>query len=102
MSKGPQGFFPHRQALGLRVGEDLSPALVEQVHLAGNTAAVVPRRHEALGVLSRVAISRKRVERQTERIGEERVAQREAEIEAWLRLPLVQLDQAPAGARPAT
>lgn len=56
--------------------------------------------HEALGVLSRANISQKRVERQTERIGEERVAQREAEIEAWSQLPLVQRDQPPAGVKP--
>jgi hypothetical protein len=56
--------------------------------------------YEALGVLTRAALSQKRVERQTERIGEERVAQREAEIEAWSRLPLVQRDQAPAGVKP--
>jgi hypothetical protein len=57
---------------------------------------------EALGVLTRTAISQKRVERQTERIGEERVAQRHAEIEAWSQLPLVQRDQAPTGVKPPT
>ena len=45
--------------------------------------------HEALNQLLRTTISLKRVERQTERIGAERVAQRAAEIMAWIGLPLV-------------
>ena len=53
--------------------------------------------HEALHQLLRTTISLKRVERQTERIGAERVAQREAEIAMWVALPLVQRDQAPPG-----
>ena len=53
--------------------------------------------HEALHQLLRTTISLKRVERQTERIGAERVAQREAEIARWVALPLMQRDQAPKG-----
>ena len=48
--------------------------------------------HEALGVLLRIKVGLKRVERTTERIGDERVAERESQIEAWSRLPLVERD----------
>jgi hypothetical protein len=56
--------------------------------------------HEALNVLLKVSVGLKRVERITERIGGERVAERESEIEAWSRLPLVERDQAPPGVKP--
>jgi hypothetical protein len=55
--------------------------------------------YEALDHLLRTKLSLKRVERQTERIGAERVAQREVEIAAWRALPLVQRDQAPPGVK---
>lgn len=84
----------------MRVGEDLSPALVEQVTYLGTKLPSFRDASEALGVLTRTGIGRKRVERQTERIGAERVAQRNEEIEAWSRLPLVQRDQAPPGVKP--
>ncbi len=53
--------------------------------------------HEALHQLLLTKLSLKRVERQTERIGAERVAQRAVEIATWRALPLVQRDQAPPG-----
>lgn len=56
--------------------------------------------YEALDVLLRTKISQKRVERQTERIGDERVVERQAEIEAWSDLQLVKKEQAPAGVKP--
>jgi hypothetical protein len=56
--------------------------------------------HEALDVLLRTKLSEKRVERQTERIGEERVAQRQAAIEAWSRRTLLEKKVAPAGVKP--
>lgn len=56
--------------------------------------------HEALGVLLGPQIGLKRVERITERIGDERVAQRQAQTEEWERLPLVERDQAPPGVKP--
>lgn len=56
--------------------------------------------HEALDVLLRTKLSEKRVERQTERIGDERVAQREAEIAAWSARTLLEKQLAPAGVKP--
>lgn len=45
----------------------------------------------------RTKLSQKRVERQTERVGEERVAEREAEVVAWENVPLMQRDKPPEG-----
>jgi hypothetical protein len=56
--------------------------------------------HEALGVLLPIPVGLKRVERLTERIGSERVTERQSQIEAWSRLPLIERDQAPAGLKP--
>jgi hypothetical protein len=56
--------------------------------------------HEALGVLLKIKVGLKRVERTTERIGDERVAERQFQIEAWSRLSLVERDHAPAGLKP--
>lgn len=92
--------IPHKKALGLRVDEDLSPALVEKVAYLGARMPSFRDAHEALDVLLRTKLSQKRVERQTERIGQERVVERAAEIEEWSNLKLVQREQAPAGVKP--
>jgi hypothetical protein len=86
--------------LGLRVDEELSPALVERLVYLGTKLPSFRDAHEALDVLLRTKLSLKRVERITERIGGERAAQREAEIAAWLRRPLVEKLAAPAGVKP--
>lgn len=86
--------------MGLAVDENLSPALLEKVAYLGAKLPSFRDAHEALGVLLRIQVGLKRVERTTERIGEERVAERESQIEAWSRLPLVERDQAPAGLKP--
>ncbi len=91
--------FPHQKALGLKVGEDLSPDLVEKLAYLGTKLPSFRDAHEALGVLLRTQVSLKRVERHTERIGAERVMQREAEIATWSDLPLMQRDQAPPGVK---
>lgn len=51
-------------------------------------------------MLLRPQVGLKRVERITERIGDERVAERQVEIEEWEHLPLVARDQAPPGVKP--
>jgi len=47
-----------------------------------------------------IHVGLKRVERITERIGSERVAERQSHVEAWSRLPLTERDRAPAGLKP--
>ena len=77
----------------------MSPELVEKLAYLGTKMPSFRDAHEALDMRLRTKLSLKRVERQTERIGAERVAQREAEIAAWSDLSLVQRDQAPPGVK---
>jgi hypothetical protein len=70
---------------------------VEKVAYLGAKLPSFRDAHEALGVLLTIQVGLKRVERITERIGSERVAERQSQIEAWSRLPLIERDQAPAG-----
>jgi hypothetical protein len=74
--------------------------LLEKVTYLGAKLPSFRDAHEALDVLLKTKINLKRVERITERIGAERVAERESQIEAWLALPLVKRDQAPSGVKP--
>jgi hypothetical protein len=73
---------------------------LEKVTYLGTKLPSFRDAQEALGVLLNTAVGLKRVERITERIGGERVAEREAQIAAWSGLPLVERDQAPAGVKP--
>lgn len=84
----------------MAVAEDLSPSLLEKVAYLGAKLPSFRDAHEALGVLLKTEVGLKRVERITERIGDERVAERESQIAAWAQLPLVERDQAPAGVKP--
>lgn len=54
----------------------------------------------ALAELAELQVSAKQVERVVRRIGEERTDQRDAEVEAFLQLPLVEKRQAPANVTP--
>jgi len=83
--------------LGLDVDETLSPTLLEKGSLLGTILCSFPAAHEASeGLLERV-LGTKRIERLTERVGDERVEQRDAETEAFQALPLVKKEAAPAG-----
>lgn len=80
--------------------EQLSPALLEHVTYLGTKLPSFRDAHEALDVLLRSEIGLKRVERVTERIGGERVAERDADVAAWLQRPLIEKLAAPAGVKP--
>lgn len=84
----------------MAVDEDLSPSLLEKVAYLGAKLPSFRDAHEALGVLLKTEVGLKRVERITERIGDERVVERESQIVAWSQLPLMDRDQAPPGVRP--
>jgi hypothetical protein len=86
--------------LGLKVDEDLSPELVERLTYLGTKLPSFRDAYEALDVLLRTKLSEKRVERQTERIGQERVAQRQAAIESWSQRTLLEKKTAPVGVKP--
>jgi hypothetical protein len=55
---------------------------------------------DSLHNLGDLPVSAKQVERVVRRIGQERCDQRDAEVEAFLRLPLVEKSQAPPGVTP--
>jgi len=66
-------------ALGVDAGGGLSPALLEKAVYIGVLMKSFPQGATAIGKLLDVPIGRKRLERLTEGIGAERVAEREAE-----------------------
>lgn len=55
---------------------------------------------EELAALAEVAVSEERVRRATERIGAERVAQRDAAADEWRKLPFPERDRSPTGQSP--
>jgi hypothetical protein len=86
----------------LSVGETLSPALLERVTFLGTKLPSFRDAFESVNRLLRTTIRKKRIERITERIGEERVLQREQQISAWSQLRLVDKLAAPPGVKAPT
>src|SRR5271166_997899 len=82
-------FFPQSQSLGVDQGS-YSPHVLRQIVYAGvqNTSFTAGR--DDLLNLARLKISEKQVERATERIGQERVEQRGAQVQAFLKLPVME------------
>ncbi len=82
-------FFPQSQSLGVDQGS-YSPHVLRQIVYAGvqNTSFAAGR--DDLLNLARLKISEKQVERVTERIGQERVGQRGAQVQAFLKLPVME------------
>ena len=85
--------------MGLDADETLSPSQLEKASLLGTVLSSFPQAHQATKTLLETVLGIKRIERLTERIGTERVAQRDAETKAWESLPLVKRDSAPEGIR---
>ncbi len=97
LPKSRKAFSPQSQALGLSVDEDLSPAVMQKtVHLATKLVSFQSARDSVAETLE-VELTTKRVERLTERVGRERVAQRELSIAEWEELTLVEKEAAPPG-----
>lgn len=86
--------------MGLDVEERLSPALLEKASRLGTMLSSFPQAHQASEQLLERVLGIKRIERLTERIGDERVAQRDAETAAFEGLPLVEKQKAPKGIKP--
>lgn len=81
------------------VDEDLSPAVMRKiVHLATKLPSFDSARKSVAETIE-VELVTKRIERLTERIGCERVFEREADILAWEELPLVKKLAAPKGVK---
>ena len=83
--------------MGLGVDEELSPVLQEKVTLLGTLLSSFPQAHTALNAVLEQALGLKRIERQTERIGDERVAERDADAAEFVHKPLREKEAAPVG-----
>lgn len=86
--------------MGLRIDEDLSPAVTRKsVHLATKLPSFRSAQ-ESIAETIEVQLTTKRVERLTERIGQARVVEREADLKRWEDLPLLEKLAAPPGVKP--
>lgn len=74
--------------MGIEVDTTLSPAVQRKVSHAGTIEPSFKRASQELAALSDLKIPPKQVERWTERIGQERVEQRAAEVAAWQAMPI--------------
>src|SRR5215831_20031744 len=82
-------FFPQSKSLGIDQSET-SPALLRKITYAGPAGRSFAEASAALHHLADLAVDPKQVERVTERIGAERVAERQAQAAAFQALPLVE------------
>lgn len=81
------------------VDEDLSPGVIRKVvHLATKLPSFDSARDSVAETIE-LELKTKRIERLTERIGQERVFEREADTRAWEKLPLVEKLEAPPGVK---
>jgi hypothetical protein len=93
-------FFPQSRSLGLDRGE-ASNTVLQKIAYAGVMAGTSFRQGGlSLENLADLHVSAKQVERVVRRIGAERCNQRDAEVEAFLSLPLVEKSKAPPGVTP--
>lgn len=87
--------------MGIGPDDTVSPAVLQKVVYAGANATSFRQASEDLHEEAEVTISAQRIMRATKRIGEERIAQREAEIEHWEQLPLPEQQRSPRVQVPA-
>lgn len=93
-------FFPQSASLGLDRGEASCSVLAKITYAGVMAGSSFKQGGRTLKHLADLQVSAKQVERVVRRIGEERCRQRDAEVEAFRRLPLVEKAQAPAGVKP--
>jgi hypothetical protein len=92
-------FFPQSKSLGIDQ-TDNSPALQQKIVYAGIAGRSFAQAGEMLERLADLTVGVKKVERLTEAIGDERVAQRDAATAAFGALPLVEKFAVSAGMTP--
>lgn len=81
--------------------QTLSPAVADKVTYIGTILPSFPQASQAIRKLLELPLNTKRVERLTERVGEERAAQRDAEARDYRQLTLTErLDQGPSEVTP--
>jgi hypothetical protein len=86
--------------LGISIDEPLAPSLQEKVSYLGTLLQSFPDGETAIRKLLEMTLGRKRIERLTERIGAERVGEREAEVELFEKLTLTEKLAGPTGVVP--
>lgn len=72
-----------------------SPAMLHKIVHAGVSSGSFEQGSEDLAVLAEVTVPAKQVERVTRRIGQERQAERDQQVEAYQKLPLVERKRVP-------
>ncbi len=92
-------FFPQSRSLGIDQG-DASPAVLQQLTYAGTVSRSFAEARQTVIQLTELTVSVKQVERVTERIGTERVAERDVAATTFQALPLVEKFAAPPGVTP--
>jgi len=86
--------------LGLDVGFDYSPSVWRKIIYAGTAAHSFQEASEHLSKLAEIEVSVQRVHRANLRIGQERLAEREQEVAAFLALSLPEQQQSPCAQTP--
>jgi hypothetical protein len=89
-------FFPQSQSLGIDRGA-YSVATLDKIVYAGVNNTSFVHGSQDLWKLAEIEVSAKQVERVCKRIGAERVAQRDKEVETYQALPLPERKKAPVG-----
>jgi len=93
-------FFPQSKALGIDLGH-YSISLLNVIVYAGANKVSFREATKDLQVMAGEEVKEKQVERLTKRIGQERLAERDAEVRHFAGLPLVQrCEETPAGVEP--
>lgn len=87
--------------MGIGPDDNVSPAVLQKMVYAGATGRSFEQASEDLKQEAELDISAQRIMRATKRIGDERIAQREAEIEMWEQLPLPEQQSSPSEQTPA-
>ena len=87
--------------MGIEPDDSVSPVVLQKMVYAGANATSFRQASADLQEEAELTISEQRTMRATERIGDERIAQREAEIEHWEQLPLPEQQRSPREQVPA-
>jgi len=82
--------------LGIAPDDTVSPVVLRKMVYAGSHARSFQQASQDLKEEAELDISDQRIMRATKRIGQERVAQREAQTSAWAELPLPQQQRSPS------
>jgi hypothetical protein len=91
-------FSPQSKSLGIDLS-CLSPGLLKKVVYAGSNCPSFEQARDFLYHLAEVDLDVKMVRRATQRIGEERLAQRDLLVETWDELPLADKGRCPGAAK---